>query len=120
MSAPRQASLPLADRVASALRERTHSDQIAALIAEADRARAAVEEGRGAAHARALDPTAGADAASAAKREAEDRRFEVERLDSTLEALRSEHGEAGRVRPTRGGAPRTRPPGPSATPWSIS
>jgi hypothetical protein len=49
---------------------------------------------------RALDPKAGSKAASAAKREAEDLRFEIERVDSALIALRAAQDEAkgGRLR----------------------
>ena len=84
----------LADRIAGALSEETTSEEIAALIAEAEQTRRVAESDRDASHARALDPTAGADAASEAKRQTDDLRFEVERLESALEALRAAHKAA--------------------------
>ena len=61
----------LSDRIAAALGKKTPSEQIAALIAEAEQARTVAECDRDAAHARALDPTSGTDVAAAA--EARDR-----------------------------------------------
>jgi hypothetical protein len=85
---------PLADRIADALRNETPSDAIAALIEEAEWARSETEKAHGKARNRALDPEAGSKAASAAKRKAEDLRFEIERLDSALIALRAAQDEA--------------------------
>jgi hypothetical protein len=84
----------LADHIATALREERPSQEIASLIAEAEQSRTVTERDRDAARARALDPTAGVEAASAAKRATDDLRFEVERLDCAVEALRRAHREA--------------------------
>jgi chromosome segregation ATPase len=94
MSATRRGREALADRIASALREETPSEEIAALITEAEHARGAAEEAHGAAHARALDPTTGAEAASAAKCDADTLRFEVDRLAAARESLRAAHQDA--------------------------
>jgi hypothetical protein len=92
-SSPQELAL-LAKRIAAALNTETPSDEIAALIEEAQRARVAAEEAHGKAYARALDPTAGADDASVAKHEADDLRFEMDRLGSALDVLRRAHNEA--------------------------
>ena len=56
--------------------------------------RSSAEEERKSAHARALDPVAGASTASAAKRETDDLWFEIKRLDAALEALVLAHEDA--------------------------
>jgi chromosome segregation ATPase len=89
-----QRAAPLADRVASAVLGKATSDEIAILIGEAERTRRVAEEDHAAARARALDPVAGVDDASAAKREADDRHFELDRLGSALDALQSAHRDA--------------------------
>ncbi len=81
----------LSDHIAAALLSEANSEKIAALIAEAEQARAVAEERQRKAHDRSLDPTAGADAASAARAETDNMRFEVDRLVSALDALRVAH-----------------------------
>ena len=89
-----QRAAPLADRVASAVLGKATSDEIAILIGEAEPTRRVAEEDLAAVRARALDPVAGVDDASAAKREADDRHFELDRLGSALDALQSAHRDA--------------------------
>ena len=81
MSAARRVEAALADRIAAALREDRSSEEITALIANSERSRARAETDREAAQVRALDPTAGVEEASAAKRKADDLCFEVDRLE---------------------------------------
>jgi hypothetical protein len=80
-------SASLADRIALALREEVSSAEIADLIKDSKDARVAAEKAHEAAYSRALDPTANTERASAGKREADDLRFEMDRLDAALEAL---------------------------------
>jgi chromosome segregation ATPase len=94
MTAPVKSRATLADRIAEALRVEAATDVVANLIAEAETAQGTAEEARDEAHARSLDPISGADAATAAKREADNLQFEIDRLTSALEALRTVHGEA--------------------------
>jgi len=69
-------------------------EDVKSLIAEAEETRSTAEERQRSAHAKALDPVAGAAAASAAKLETDNLRFEVERLSAALEALHTAHAEA--------------------------
>ena len=94
MSVARRVEAPLADRIAAALREETSSEEITALIADSEQSRSRAENDREAAQVRALDPTAGVEEACAAKRKADDLCFEVDRLESALDALRTAQSEA--------------------------
>lgn len=89
-----QTAVPLADRIAAAVSGKATSEEIAMLLDEAELARAAAKEKHAAARALSLDPTAGADAASAADANADRMRFEVDRLDAAIEALRAAHCDA--------------------------
>ena len=120
MSAARRVEAALADRIAAALREDRSSEEITALIANSERSRARAETDREAAQVRALDPTAGVEEASAAKRKADDLCFEVDRLDSALEACGRLTRRRRTARRTLSGAPPTMPRRPSGTLWSRS
>jgi hypothetical protein len=85
---------PLSDRIAEALRADAASELISNLISETENARSGAEEKRKVVRERALDPLAGLDTASEAKRETDDLGFEVERLDAALLALGLALGEA--------------------------
>ena len=89
--------MPLADRIAAALRGEATSDDIAALIGEVERTRAVATTEGAAARARALDPISGLNSASAARRECDERQFEIDRLAAALNALRDAHATARAV-----------------------
>jgi len=84
----------LAERIAAAVKGVATSDEIAILIGDVEQARVAADDEQAAARARALDPVTRADAVASARHEADDLRFESDRLGTALEALQNAHREA--------------------------